>query len=269
MTGVPAVPPTMTSFGAARFSTTATTVLILITDASWHDVTFDPWPSSVVVSPPTIAMVRTAFLASKTRFVDITIEGQETQANALSDSTGSSVTPGSFLGACGAGKCCTGLSGAARDPTGPGGTCRLNFLHLNGAGVTGGIIQALKSIAIDAKFEVSLQVTNEPTNPNGHDVSGLVFKPRAMEEGDPTRGCAPRAAVDKDGDGVKEAFASASIDAPVCFDFQLKTQTGLTREPGYAQAFIANVNLIGQPGNVVLDTRRIIYAIPPQALVAK
>lgn len=267
--GVPAVPRTATSFGAAQFSTSATTVLILITDAAWHDVTGDPFPSTVV-NPPTIADLRAAFLANKVRFVDITIAGQESQADRFSDETNSFVTPSSFAGKCGPGKCCTGVSGAARDPTAPGGNCRLNFLHENGVGVTGGIIQALKSIAVDAKFELSLQVTSDVSNPNATDVSGLVVRPRAMEEGDPSRGCPPRAAIDRDGDGVKEAFASTTLEgAAVCFDVQLVQQTGLARQAGFAQAFIANVNLIGQPGNVVLDSRRIIYAVPPQSLVAK
>lgn len=32
---------------------------------------------------------------------------------------------------------------------------------------------------------------------------------------------------------------------------------------------VTNVSLIGQPGTVVLDTRRIIYAIPPQSREAR
>ena len=38
----------------------------------------------------------------------------------------------------------------ARNPTGPGGTCRLNFKHSNGSGVSTGVTQAIK--AIEEKF---------------------------------------------------------------------------------------------------------------------
>ena len=74
------------------------------------------------------------------RFVDVTngaFGAPEDQANELSDATKSYIPPGAF--ATGGTTCPTGMSGAARTATGPGGTCRLNFLHNSGAGVSDSI----------------------------------------------------------------------------------------------------------------------------------
>src|SRR5262249_2124544 len=150
-----AVTPPAGTFGAVRFRTTALPVVALITDISWHDAGNSPYGPEVTTSVP-LSALKAKFVQTNARFVNITQPGEEAQADALSDATQSNIPVSAFKGACGAGMCCPGLNGAGRAPSGPGGTCRLNFLHQSGDGVSTGIANAVAGLASGSKFDVSL-----------------------------------------------------------------------------------------------------------------
>ena len=244
-------------FGGVDFRPGAVPVVVLITDVTWHDETHTPYSFTA----PSMASLKTAFKNKNAFFVDIT-SGDESQANDLSDASNSHVAPASFAG-CAAGQCCTGVNGAARAASGPGGTCRLNFLHSNGTGVSAGVSQAIKAIALGASYDVKAIPSNDPANPGGADATKFIKALRAMDEGNPANGCPAAAANDTDGDGIKDTFVNLKVGTPVCFEIIPAKNTTVppTDDPQFLNAFI---DVIGIQGNVQLDHRSVLFLVPPK-----
>lgn len=269
---VPAHAPATGMSGGVDFRPGGVPVVVLITDADWHDPT-SPSPNRIyksnVLAPPTMADVKAAFAAQNAKFVNIT-SGPEDQANELSDATKSFVKPAAFGGACGAGKCCTGEAGAAQLPTGPGGTCRLNFRHLDGAGVSDGMVRAIQAIAVGSTFDVTAVKSNDPANPGGVDATRFIKSLRAMEEGDAAEGCPamPGKVADGDGDGVADTFVALNVGTPVCFEVNAAVNDFVppTADPQFFNAFI---DVVGNPGAVKLDRRKVLFLVPPKPVGAQ
>lgn len=251
---IPAFTPPAGTFGGVAFRQGSVPVLVEITDASWHS------PSGNA----TIASLTSAFLTNNAKFVNVTDSsyGPETQANSLSDSTNSNVPTSAFSG-CGAGKCCTGVSGAGRTPTGPGGTCRLNFLHNNGSGLGSSIVTAINAIANGSAYDVKAVASNDPKNGKGVDATKFIKALRAMDEGNAANGCPAAPAADSDGDGIKDTFTSLKVGTPVCFEVIPQTNTTVPPEldPQFYSAF---VDVIGVQGNIPLDRRSVLFLVPPK-----
>lgn len=253
---IPAFAPTVPgTWGGLEFRPGAVPVIVHIHDDSWHD------PSGIA----TMANVTTAFTSRNAKFVNIADNGgPETQANTLSDATGSNV-PTSAFGACsgGTGPCCTDLNGAGRAASGPGGTCRLNFRSQNGAGVSTSIVKGIQAIAVGSAYDVRAVASNDPANAKGVDATNFIKALRAMEEGDPTNGCPAMPARDDDGDGIKETFVSVTVGTNVCFEVIPATNTTVMPENG-PQFFNAFIDVIGVQGNVKLDQRSVLFLVPPK-----
>ncbi len=263
--------PKSGTFGGVDFRPGSLPVVVLITDVSWHDITRDPYCSDVL-SPPSIAMLKTEFTKNNARFVDIT-SYDEAQANDLSDATKSAIPPGAFGSTCGTGQCPTGVSGACRAATGPGGTCRLNFLHSGGTGVSTSIVKAIQAISVGSTFDVTAVPSNDPTNAPGEDgtpVDATLFIKalRAMDEGNTTNGCPPATAVDTNADGIKDTFKTVKVGTPVCFEVLPKMNTTVKPKPS-AQFFNAFIDVLGMPGSVKLDKRTVLFLVPPRDIAAK
>lgn len=241
------------TWGAVDFRTGAVPVVVNITDASWHD------PSGNA----TMASLQTAFAATKAKFVGVTEGKDESDPNTLSDATNSNVPPSAFGPSCPAGQCCTGVNGAARPPTGPGGTCRLNFLSSGGGGVGSSIVTAISAIAVGTSFDVKATPRNDPKNAGGVDATKFIQALRAMDEGNPAEGCPAAAAKDSDGDGIKDTFVSVNAGTPVCFEVvaAINRTVPAAIEP---QFFTAFVDVTGVPGNLLLDTRSVLFLVPPK-----
>jgi hypothetical protein len=257
--GTPAVPahtPAAGTFGGVDFRPGSVPVVVNITDASWKD------PSGNA----TIAGLTTAFQNTKAKFVNVSDNGgPEAQANTLSDATSSNVPASAFgtVAGCSAAQCCTGVNGAGRTATGPGGTCRLNFLSSNGNGVSTGIVSAIKAIAVGTMFDVKAIASNDPANAGGVDATKFIKALRAMDEGDPANGCPANPAKDSDGDGIKDTFISLVSGTPVCFEIIPATNT--TVPPAIdPQFFNAFVDVIGVQGNLQLDRRSVLFLVPPK-----
>ncbi len=172
------------TFGGVDFRSGSVPIVVNITDADWHD------PSGNA----TMTTLKAAFASTKAKFVNIAESGglffgggPEAQANNLSDATGSNVPASAFgtVSGCSAGQCCTGNNGAGRAATGPGGTCRLNFLSSSGNGVSGGIVKAIEAIAVGSTFDVTAKPSNDPKNAKGVDATKFIKALRAMDEGNP------------------------------------------------------------------------------------
>jgi len=258
-------PSTPGTFGGVDFRTGSVPVVVLITDADWHDGSGNA----------TMATLKTAFAGAKAKFVNVgdaasggifgTPTPPETQANALSDATGSNVPAAAFgtVAGCAAGQCCTGNNGAGRAPTGPGGTCRLNFLSQSGGGVSGGIVKAISAIAVGSTFDVKAAASNDPKNPGGVDATKFIKALRAMDEGNPTNGCPAAPAKDSDGDGIKDTFLAVKAGTPVCFEV-IPAKNGTVAPQLDPQFFNAFVDVVAVQGNLHLDKRSVLFLVPPK-----
>jgi hypothetical protein len=245
--------PAAGTFGGVDFRNGSVPVVVEITDADWKD------PSGNV----SLSSLAPAFTAANARFVSVST-GIEGKANTLSDQTGSAVPAAAFgaVAGCSAGQCCTGVNGSGRTNTNAAGQCRLNFLHSNGNGVSSGIVTAIKAISVGSQFDVTAKATNDTTNPGGVDATKFIKTLRARDEGDPTNNCPAHAAKDTDGDGIKDTFTAVVVGTPVCFEIipAVNTTVPPTHVP---QFFKANINVVGVQGNVQLDSRAVLFLVPP------
>ena len=248
------------AWGGVEFRPGSVPVVVNVTDINWHGEGNTPYPFAT----PTMASLKAAFVAKKAFFVNVTQTGaDESQANALSDASGSNVTPADFGGGCTAGQCCTGLSGAARAPSAPGGKCRLNFLHNSGGGLGNSIVKAISAIAVGTTFDVKAIAANDPTNKGGVDATKFIKALRAMDEGNPANGCPAAAAKDSDGDGIKDTFTAVKAGTPVCFEV-IPNKNTIVPPDVDPQFFNAFVNVIGVQGNLPLDKRSVLFLVPPK-----
>ncbi len=265
--------PAAGTFGGVDFRPGSLPVVVEITDINWHDAPDYLSSGSSVLKPPSMTDLKKAFTDNNARFVDVTngaFGASETQANELSDATKSNIPSASF-GACasaGAGPCCTGLSGAGRVADGPGGNCRLNFLHSSGSGVSTSIVKAIQAISVGSTFDVTAVPSNDPTNADGVDATQFIRALRAMDEGDPTNKCPAHAAKDTNGDGIKDTFIAVVVGTPVCFE--VLPQMNTTVKPKTVEQFFnAYIDVLGMPGSVKLDKRTVVFAVPPRDIGVK
>lgn len=252
---IPAHTPVPGAFGGVNFRSGSVPVVVEITDASWHTPSGDA----------TVASLEAAFATTNAKFVNITdgSYGPETQANALSDATGSHVPPSAFGASCAPGQCCTAKGGAGRPPTGPGGACRLNFLHDRGSGLGAGIVAAIHAIANGSAYDVKAVTSNDPSNRKGVDATKFIKALRAMHEGSAPNGCPPAPTKDSDGDGVHDTFVALKVGTPVCFEIIPATNTSVPPESA-PQFYSAFVDVVGVQGHIQLDRRSVLFVVPPQ-----
>ncbi len=257
----PAHKPAPGTFGGVDFRPGSLPVVVEITDVDWHDPS-GSW---------TMATLKKEFAKANAKFVDITngaFSAPEAQADELSDATKSNIPTTAFGSKCGAKMCCTGVSGAGRSPTGPGGTCRLNFLHNNGAGVSDSIVAAIQAISVGSVFDVTARPSNDPTNPDGVDATLFIKALRAMDEGDAASGCPAASAKDTDGDSINDTFTAVKVGTPVCFEVLPQMNTTVPPKSA-AQFFNAFIDVLGMPGSVKLDRRTVLFLVPPKEIAAK
>ena len=266
---VPKHTPPAGTFGGVDFRPGSVPVVVLITDIDWH--TEAQYTGAGVVGG-TIATMTDAFVKTNTRFVDVT-SGSETQADTLSDATKSAVPGPAFASTCAAGQCPTGVSGACRAATGPGGTCRLNFRHSGGTGLGGSIVKAIQAISVGSQYDVTAIPSNDPMNAVGDDTmpvdaTKFIKQLRAMDEGDPKSMCPPHAAKDSGGKGYKDTFTAVVVGTPVCFEVVPQMNT-IVKPKSSAQFFNAFIDVLGMPGSVKLDKRTVLFLVPPREIAAK
>ena len=263
--------PAPGTFGGVDFRPGSLPVVVEITDAHWHDATTLPPAETTMVA------LEAAFKRQNARFVGVTdmhYASSEidpfpllTQPQQLCDATGSQVPVAAFSGACGAGQCCTGLSGAGQAPDGPGGTCRLSFQIQDGAGLGDSVVKAIQAISVGSQFDVTAQPSNDPSNADGVDATKFVKALRAMDEGS-GKECPPHAAKDTNGDGIKDTFIAVVVGTPVCFEVLPQENTTVHPKP-VAQFFNAFIDVLGMPGAVKLDRRNVLFLVPPKEIGAK
>jgi hypothetical protein len=257
--GVPAVTPAPGTRGAVNFRIGAVPVMVLITDAAWHA------PRAGV----TTAMLNTSFTGVAAKFVALTSTGiNEAQPDALSDATASNLPTTAFVG-CAAGQCCTGVGGSTRAPSGPGGRCRLNFKYnASSPNIGKGVVDAIKAISVGSTYDVTARPSNDPMNAGGVDATKFIKALRAKDEGDPAQGCPAHSAKDTNGDGIKDTFETVTVGTPVCFE--VIPQINTTVPPAEAaQFFGAFIDVLGVPGDINLDKRKVTFLVPPKGVITQ
>jgi hypothetical protein len=137
----------------------------------------------------------------------------------------------------------------------------LNFLHESGAGVSESVVSAIQAIALGATLDVTTIVSNDPSNVDAVDATQFVRAVRAVEEGSAAKGCAPHAARDADGDGVRDTFVAVVVGAKVCFEVLPKKNETVRPKPE-PQTFRAFLDVVGMPGAVSLERRELAFVVP-------
>jgi hypothetical protein len=245
-------------WGGVDFRPGAVPVVVNITDIDWHGEGHVPYNFAT----PTMASLKTAFTNANAFFVNAT-SGDEAQANELSDATKSNVPAAAFGGTCGAGQCCTDSSPTTGRPAnGPGGTCRLNFKHNNGAGLGTSITKAIQAISVGASYDVKAVASNDPKNKAGIDATKFIQALRAIDEGNAAAGCPAVPAKDTNNDGIKDTFLNVTVGTKVCFEVIPAKNTTVPPETE-PQFYNALVDVVGVQGNVQLDHRDVMFLIPP------
>jgi len=263
---VPKREPPAGKLGAIGFRPGALPIVVLVTDIDWHEATHDPYSASTVPDAVTREQLADAFNGLNAKFINVTQTQMgrttEEQPDWLSDKTASNVPVTAFQSKCGAGKCCTGVSGAARDPSGPDGRCRLNFLHNSGEGLTDSVITGISGLSIGTSFDVSAKIT--ASGIKGPDASKLITAVRPVAAGDATIGCLAHDVKDTNGDGTPDTFVAVPVTDNVCFEVDVAKNTTInpTGVPQIAWAFL---DLIGNPGQVLLDRRVVMIVVPPKS----
>jgi len=85
---------------------------------------------------------------------------------------------------------------------------------------------------------------------------------RAMSEGDTTKGCAPAATKDTDGDGVDDTFTTAKPGSAICFEVVAKMNTTV-KGVETAKFYGITATLVGNPGAMEIEPHTFVFLVPP------
>ncbi len=293
---IAAVTPKAGTNGAVGFRGSAVPVVVMITDASFHNGVygasngFGETIAYSIAGSPTMANLVDAFKALNAKIVGVNVaqswsasDGPAKDFNHLSDNTNSKLPPSAFDGAgkpagCGAGQCCTGLNGAGKAPDAAGGLCRLNFdANSAGSGVSTGIVTAIKAIASGSVYDILPELANDPKNPDGVDATKFVDRLEAFA--DASKGCAgtPRKSEpSKTYNDVIGGIVAGKQTA--CFKVIPKMNESVPPKES-AQFFKAIIRMKGiAPGVTVTpttprvdlgDDRTALFMVPPTPPIAK
>jgi len=266
--------------GGVGFRSGAVPVVVMISDANYHNGV----GAAYSFTAPNLAQVKTAFGTANAKFVAVNVgTAPAADANNISDSTASNLPPSAFDGpskpaGCGAGQCCTGLSGAGKAPDAPGGRCRLNFtVASTGTGVSGSIVSAIQALASGSVYDILPELSNDPTNAGGVDATKFIDRLEAFA--DATIGCAgtPRKSTST---MAYNDMIGGIVAGKQTACFKVIPKINETVPPkDVAQFFKAKINMKGiAPGAIVTpttprvdlgDERTALFLVPPTALIPK
>jgi hypothetical protein len=264
------------TYGYVDFRPGSLPVTVEITDIEWHEqgdyrVGTEPAPH-----PHSMTDLTDAFKKTHARGVGIAIGtfggtgGPIPQMTTVAEASNAMVPPSAFTPGCGTGQCCTEEGGAGRAPDASDGkSCLLIFkASYTGTGTSDSIVTAIAALSAGTNFDVTAQPRNDTTNPDGVDATKFIKALRAMDEGDSSQGCPTQAAKDTDGDGVKDTFTGIPVGTPVCFEV-IPAKNDFVKPTKAAQFFNAFIDVLGMPGAVNLDERKVLFLVPPSEIIAR
>ena len=269
------------TYGYVDFRPGSLPVTVEISDANWHECGDYRVGPEAAPHPHCMDELKKAFKATHARGVGVAIGSSDTstpygpipQMIGIAEASDAKVLPAAFGGTCGAGQCCTNLSGLGRAPDSADGKSCLLVFHATytGTGTSDGIVSAIAALSVGTNFDVTAQPENDPTNaagPDGKPVDATQFIKalRAMDEGSVADGCPAGTATDTNGDGIKDTFTSIPVGTPVCFEV-IPAKNLFVKPTRSAQFFNAFINVLGMPGSVKLDRRGVLFLVPPADIV--
>ncbi|MEK6607280.1 MAG: VWA domain-containing protein [Myxococcota bacterium] len=259
-TAYPAAPPAGEEIGAlggAGFREGALPIIVQATDAishndyssacGWWGGCFSGWHSqaSALAALDSIG-AKVVGIASQGGWGDVRGELVGTAT-----STGALVAPSDFGGACAAGMCCTGLSGAGEWPNGAGECPLVYTVSSSGTGLGSTIVSG---ITLLTSF-VELDISAEAVDAGGDAVDAVAaFIDEIVPVTAALPGCTPGLTV------VGGAFIDVEPGTPVCFEIVPKMNTTVP-PAAELQLFRATIEVWGD-GVTLLDARDVFFLVP-------
>lgn len=254
-TADPSSPPAGEEIGdlpGAGFRDGAFPIVVLAGDAISHNLGVSPYGFLGANYSP-VAIAALGDIGAKV--VGIASEGGSGDVDAefdfIAESTDAVVDPAAFGGACGAGMCCTGLSGAGEAPN-DDGLCPLVYtIDEDGGGLGDTVVDSITQLIDYAVIDISANPVDDLSDAVD---SVEAFIDEIVPVTEAVGDCTPDLTVM---DGV---FIDVEPGTPVCFEVIVKMNT--TVEPGPdPQLFRATIEVIGD-GVTVLDSRDVYFVVP-------
>jgi len=218
----------MGTFGWPCFRDGAVPIVVLITDAPFHNGPTGGYPYTGYTD---YATMRAAVVAARIRVIGIAVG-----SGPLAD-----------------------LQAIARD-SGAVDAAGAPLVSLASSGsVSGEVVNQIRILASQTRLDISVVYEDDPTD--AVDTwAAFVDHVEANTAGDAVRGCEPRAADDTDGDGFPDTFRAVS-GSRVCFDIVVK-QNDTVAPTASPQLFQATLRVLGD-GFTELDSRDVFFLVPP------
>jgi len=224
-------------FGYPCFRTGSVPIVVLITDAPFHnDSAGNDSYSGISPVPPTYSSMRSELNSRSIKVVGVNSGDSLSRAD---------------------------LETLARDSGAVDryGTPIVFNILPDGTGLGDQVVNAVVALATQVPISVSTHAVDDPADT----VDATIFidhiVPNTM--GDPIIGCAGGLpAADTDGDTWYDTFTRVLPGTKVCFDIypRMNTTVPATEEP---QLFRATIQVIGD-GITILDTRVVYFLVPPE-----
>lgn len=137
-----------------------------------------------------------------------------------------------------------------------------------GAGLGARIAEAVAAVSHEVPLGITVRLRDDP----GDDVDATRFIERITastrggveDPSHPGRVCpGGLTAKDADGDGVPETFVGVTAGTPVCFDIEVRRNRHVVAD-AQPQVYSALIDVLGDQ-NSVLSTRRVFFLVPPEA----
>jgi hypothetical protein len=218
------------TFGWPCFRSTAVPIVVLITDAPFHNGRGGTNPYSGYTD---YATMLAAVTAARIRVIGIAVgTGGQADLQAIASDSGA-------------------VDGAGAP---------LVSLASSGT-VSTGVVDQIRSLANATRFDINVVYMDDASD--GVDTwAAFVDHIEANTAGDAARGCDPRPADDTDSDGWPDTFRMVEGGTRVCFDIIVKqndTVVPLTTP----QLFRATLQVLGD-GFTPLDERDVFFLVPPE-----
>ncbi len=135
------------------------------------------------------------------------------------------------------------------------------LVTIAGAGsVSTTVVDQVRTLAMATRFDISTRYIDDATDAVDT-FPAFVDHIEANTAGDAMRGCAPRTATDTNGDGFLDTFPGVRAGERVCFDIIVK-QNATVMPTAAPQLFDATIQVLGD-GFTVLDSRQVFFLVPP------
>ncbi|NMC68876.1 MAG: hypothetical protein GYA57_02270 [Myxococcales bacterium] len=233
--------------GYPCFRSDAVRVIVLITDAAFHNGPggTEPYAATVGgVTPPTYIQARDALVAARIKVIGVNSGGTYGRPN---------------------------LETLARD-TGAvdsGGGVLVYDISSDGTGLGAQVINAVQTLANNVPIRVDARFVDDPADAVDTRTAFLDYietntSGRTIHDPatDTDRVCTTLASADSDGDGHPDYFPSLLPGTSVCWDIHVKRNETVAATSD-AQIFRATINVIGDL-STPLDSRDIFFLVPPE-----